>query len=115
VAKDDPALSYELSRAIHRLTQRAVAAVHMIVSKGPLSPLTEMQSVTLRVALAGIVREAVGVGEWLERKRRGSKLPPPLPRTRPKLQTIVVDPAVLDSGNPGWDEDKTTEPIVRRH
>ena len=77
---EDAARGYVRSRAIYRLTQRAVAAVNLAVSKGPLAPLTGMQNITIRVALGDVVREAIGVGAWLEKVRNGSKEPPPLPR-----------------------------------
>lgn len=103
---------YFKARAIYRLTQRAVQAVHEIVSKGPLSPLTGMQSLTLRVALADVVRESIKVGEWLSRAKAGSKEPPPLPRSRPKSQTVILSPSALAPEDPKFDEDVTTEPMA---
>lgn len=65
---DDAASQYELRRTILRLTQRCVQEATLAVSKGPLSPLTAMQSLALRVALGSLIREAVGVGRWHERR-----------------------------------------------
>lgn len=101
-----------MSRAIHRLTMRCVSEANLIVSKGPLAPLTGMQNVTMRVAFATIVREAINVGRWYERTKRGGKEPPPLPRTRAK--TVIVSPEALDLDNPGFDQDATTEPLPPR-
>lgn len=86
------ASQYVLSRAIYRLTQRAVQEATLAICQGPLSPLTEMQSVALRVALAVIVRESVAVGRWYERQA-----PPPV--------TAETDP--------GFDSE-ATEPIPPR-
>lgn len=103
MADDTAGGDYTRARAIYRLTQRAIAAVNLIVSKGPLSPLTGVQNLTLRVALSDVVREAIGVGKWLASDR---KSPPPLPRSRPHSQTVVV------SEDPHFDEDSTTEPVA---
>lgn len=116
-SKTDPGRDYVRARAIFRLTQRAVAACNLVYAKGPWSELTAMQNVTLRVALADVVRESIGVGLWLERVKNGSKEPPPLPRSRPKQppsQTVVVSPDYLGDENPNFDEDSTTEPIKPR-
>jgi chromosome segregation ATPase len=64
---------YTLRRAILRLTQRGVQEATLCVSQGPLSPLTEMQSIQLRVALGAIIREAIGTGRWLERTDRARR------------------------------------------
>lgn len=74
---------FVFARAIFRLTQRAVQEATLAVSPGPLSPITEMQSITLRVALGAIVREAIGTGRWIERcerARRDREHPEPDPR-----------------------------------
>lgn len=110
------ARDYVITRAIFRLTQRAIEAVTLCVSRGPLSPLTQVQSIQMRVALATIMREAVSVGRWFERVRNGSKEPEPNPRvsSRPKSQTIIVSPEMLSPEDPGFDEDSTTEPLKPR-
>lgn len=64
---------YVLSRAIFRLTQRAVQEATLAVCSGPLSPLTEMQSIQMRVALGAIIREAIGTGRWMERIERARR------------------------------------------
>lgn len=89
---DEP--TYTLNRAIYRLTQRAVQEATLAVCMGPLSPLTEMQSVALRVALGSIVREAIATGRWAERQERH----------RSEWQ----------AGDPGWDSEPTTEPAQPR-
>lgn len=66
----DAVSQYVLSRGIFRLTQRAVQEATLAICSGPLSPLTEMQSIQLRVALGAIVRDAIGVGRWYERQAR---------------------------------------------
>lgn len=88
----DAASAYVLSRAIYRLTQRSVQEATMAVCQGPLSPLTEMQSIALRVALSAIVREAVGVGRWYERQAQAG-------RTGPAMDE-----------DPRFDDEATTEP-----
>lgn len=87
----DPAAEYELRRTIYRLTQRAVQEATLAICTGPLSPLTEMQSMALRIALGSIIREAVGTGRWAER------------------QELRRDMAELVEVDPRFDEE-TTEP-----
>lgn len=87
----DAASAYVLSRAIYRLTQRGVQEATLAICSGPLSPLTEMQSLALRVALGQIIREAVGVGRWYERQAAAG-------RTR------------APADNPHFDDEVTTEP-----
>lgn len=81
------ASQYVLSRAIFRLTQRAVQEATLAICTGPLSPLTEMQSVALRVALAVIIREAVGVGRWYERQH-----PPKTSEQDPNFDNEATEP-----------------------
>lgn len=66
-------VDYTLRRAIFRLTQRAVQETTLCVTVGPLAPLTEMQSVALRIALAVIIREAIATGRWVERVERAKR------------------------------------------
>lgn len=101
------------TKAIYRLTQQCLQAATLIVTKGPISPVTDVQSIMMRVAFNGAIREAVAVGRWIERSKNGSKEPPPVPRTRPKSQTVIVDADYL-AENPGFDEDDTTDVIIRK-
>lgn len=64
---------YILRRALFRLTERGLQEITLCVTQGPLSPLTEMQSIAIRVALRGIVAEAVGTGRWVERVYRARR------------------------------------------
>lgn len=64
---------YILRRAIFRLTERGLQEITLCVTQGPLSPLTEMQSIAIRVALRAIVAEAVGTGRWVERVHRARR------------------------------------------
>lgn len=107
------AINFIVNRALYRLTCRDVEAATLIVTKGPLSPLTDMQSIAMRVAFNTSLREAVAIGRWAERAKNGSTEDCPMPSMRPKSQTIIVDPGYLGE-NPGFDEDSTTETIVRK-
>lgn len=89
-----PGPTYTLARAIYRLTQRAVQEATLAVSTGPLSPLSEMQSVALRVGLGQLIREAIATGRWYERQAR----------------EVANSNAEL-----GWDDESTTEPRWPRH
>lgn len=89
---DEPA--YTLSRAVYRLTQRAVQEATLAVSTGPLSPLTEMQSVALRVGLGALIREAIATGRWYERQQQHVQQ--------------------WQSADPAWTEEPPTEPARPR-
>lgn len=81
---------YTLRRAIFRLTQRAVQEATLAICQGPLSPLTEMQSVALRVALGSIIREAIGTGRWVEQIARARRLRGPEPD--PRFDEDITEP-----------------------
>ena len=116
----DPGRSYLLGRAVYKLTQNAISVANMVISTAPIAPLTGMQNITLRVGLAGVVRDAIAVGRWYERAKAGSKELPPKPLTKPAktgkdrqapAATGIAAPAAVAGENPRFDEDATTEPI----
>lgn len=94
-----------LEDTIQTLSHRAVQNTNLIVSTGPLSPLTSIQNIQSHISMTAVVRDAVKAGRRFERALIAigqAPVPPPLghpPATTPE--------------DPKHDEEATTKPMRR--
>jgi len=102
-------LEERLEEAIHALTERAIQDCNLVVSRGPLAPLTGVQNVAMRVALSNVMRTAIAAGRTHERALRALRPIPPLPREH----TVIVHPDATTPDNPSFSDDETTRPMRR--
>ena len=101
------ALEEKLEETIQTLAHRMVQDCNLIVSTGPLSPLTSVQNVQMHLAAANVVRAAVAKAREHERALVALSPIPPLPVQR----TVIVHPGATDASNPHFTDEDTTRPM----
>jgi hypothetical protein len=97
-------LEERLEKTIQTLTTRAIQDCNLIVSVGPLAPLTGTQNVAMRVAMANVMRTAIAAGRAHERA---------IAVLRTHVPSVVVAPDATTYQDPKYDE-VTTLPQHRR-
>lgn len=70
VGNEKPSTLEALDNAIVKLSDVLVQKVHLIVSRGPISPLTWLQSQQLRAEIGLHMRLVSAAARWFERYRR---------------------------------------------
>jgi len=73
VGNERPSTLEALDNAIVKLADVLVQKVHLIVSRGPISPLTWLQSQQLRAEIGLHMRLVSAAARWFERYRRHPK------------------------------------------
>jgi hypothetical protein len=73
VGNEKPSTLEALDAAIVKLSNHCVQKVHLIVSRGPISPLTGIQSMQLRSEIGLAMRLVAAAARWFERYRRNPR------------------------------------------
>jgi hypothetical protein len=68
--KEQPSTVAALDDLILKHSHRLLQKVHLVVSVGPISPLTGLQSQSLRAEIGLAMREVAGAARWFERHKR---------------------------------------------
>jgi hypothetical protein len=92
IGNEKPATLEALNEAITKLSEHLQQKVHLVVSRGPISPLTWLQSQQLQVEILLHSQLVAAAARWFERYRR-------------KERSVEVGP---------WSDDEPTVPM-RRH
>jgi hypothetical protein len=73
VGNEKPSTVEALDNAIVKLSNHLVQKVHLIVSRGPISPLTGIQSMQLRAEIGFAMRLVAAAARWFEHHKRADR------------------------------------------